>query len=279
MAASTTTITNNLKIYLIENLYDEFEIIVRDKPPVAPLVKLHTYIGVDNRLLILFNKSVATNKEKEIVIREEDRERFIEIRRAQGLDENELIEFSGDDIIKKYQILRTRTPPKNYGDFKDAYLVEEDTLLDEIGSQERANAASYTDKIKPNTRYYYTFRCIDIHDQISNPTEVYQVEIINEGGTIYPLIRPYEFPQEEEGRKTKDLKRFLMIRPSVLQSFMSIKTENMQNYEQLGNDGIQLGIKENSVQNKTYKMRLVSKNSNKVYDINFSFGKTIKIVE
>lgn len=279
MSEATVNIKNNIKIYLIENLYDEFEIVVRDKPPVPPLVRLHSYVGIDNKLLILFNKSVATSKANEIIIREGDRERFLEIRAAQGLEESELIEFSGDDVIKKYQILRTTKPPKKYQDFGDSYLMEEDTTLEEIGSQRRSNAASHVDTIRPNTKYYYTFRCIDIHDQISNPSEVYEVEIINEAGTIYPIIRPYEFPEEEEGQKTKDIKRFLMIKPNALQSYMTIDTKNVSDYKQIENSRIKLGIKENSVQDKIYKLRLISKNSNKVYDINFSFGKITKIIE
>ena len=124
MSEATVNIKNNIKIYLIENLYDEFEIVVRDKPPVPPLVRLHSYVGIDNKLLILFNKSVATSKANEIIIREGDRERFLEIRAAQGLEESELIEFSGDDVIKKYQILRTTKPPKKYQDFGDSYLMD-----------------------------------------------------------------------------------------------------------------------------------------------------------
>jgi hypothetical protein len=195
------------------------------------------------------------------------------------LEEGEEIEFSGDDLIKKYQIMRTTTPPKNYRDFSNATLLEESTSLGEINIDSRANAASYVDTIKSNTKYYYIFRCVDIHDQISNPTEVFQVEIINDAGSIYSKIEPYSFPKDENKQSTKDLKRFLMIKPNALQRYMELQYEDLETYEQFTESKIRIGVKQNSILNKKYKLRVVSKNTNKVYDINFSFGKTVKFDE
>jgi len=157
-------------------------------------------------------------------------------------------------------------------------MFEDETLLDEAGINRRSNSASFIDKIKPNIKYYYTFRCVDIHGQISNPSEVYEVEIVNESGAIYSNIVPYEFPKEEQGETTKKFKRFLMIKPNALQSYMDID-EEIQNYKDYERMGIKLGIKDDSIIDKKYKMRIVSKNSDKVYDINFSFGKIVKIIE
>jgi hypothetical protein len=103
---------NYIKLFLVENVYDQFEAKVTDKPPIHPQVQIKPYIGVDNRITFLFNKASATVKQEEIIIKEEDRAVFDTARRAQNLTENELIEFSGDDLVKKYQIFRTTTPPK-----------------------------------------------------------------------------------------------------------------------------------------------------------------------
>lgn len=273
---------NEIKLFLVENVYDQFEAKVTDKPPIHPQVQIKPYIGVDNRITFLFNKASATVKQEEIIIKEEDRLVFDVARRAQNLNDDELIEFSGDDLVKKYQIFRTTTPPKNYRSFVDADMKEQSTLLDETNPNLRTNASSFEDKIKPNTKYYYTFRCVDIHDQISNPTIVYQVEIVNENGTIFPIIEEYKFPEREDYQETKNIRRFLMLRTDVLQEYLSVLSEgvgNINDFENNGQNLVQLGIKEKSPYGKLYKMRLVSKNTKKVYDINFKFGKTIEKIE
>ena len=43
----------------------------------------------------------------------------------------------------------------------------------------------------PNTKYYYTFRCVDFHGAFSNPTSIYEVEMVDDGGSVYPLINSY----------------------------------------------------------------------------------------
>ena len=42
--------------------------------------------------------------------------------------------------------------------------------------------------IYKNKTYYYIFRSIDVHKNISNPTYVYQVTLRDDGGAVYPEI-------------------------------------------------------------------------------------------
>ena len=41
-----------------------------------------------------------------------------------------------------------------------------------------ATAASKVDDIEPNKKYYYTFRAIDNHGNVSNPSSVYEIEMV-----------------------------------------------------------------------------------------------------
>ena len=80
------------------------------------------------------------------------------------------------------------TKPKSYQDFKNGYVKIAETDVNPFTAQS-ATAASFIDSIEPNKKYYYTFRAVDVHDKISNPSPVYQVEIINDNGTILPISR------------------------------------------------------------------------------------------
>lgn len=278
-----TEIKNQIKLYLIENIYDQFEARIMDLPPIFPQVKIHTFIGVDNQIMFLFNKNIGTVKQREVIIKQTDLQVFTKSRISQDLDFEQELEFGGDDVIKKYQIFKTAIPPESYKSFDNATLIEKSTLSSAASDPtKRPSSASYLDKIRPNTKYYYTFRCIDIHDHISNPTPVYQVEIINENGTIYPIVQEYKFPERQDYQETKNVKRFLMIKTDALQDYMQIKSDGitkMQDFLSNKDNNINLGIKEIKPYGKMYKLRLVSKSSKKVYDFELKFGKTIETIE
>lgn len=270
--ANEKTLKNDIKLYMIENLYDEFQAKVNDKPPLRPEVSLIPFKDVDNKMLILLNGNTIETEEEEVIIKEEDRVAFKRTREAQNLREQDLISFGGDDTIKKYQIFFTTKPPQNYQDFKNAEMVEISTMIDTARPDIRITATSYIASLVPNKKYYYTFRCIDIHDHLSNPTLVYEIEIINESGTIYPMIKEWKFPKiKGERDATKEFRRFIMVKPQILQEILRVDTSGVQTKEKLLEKIEHLGTQQVSIWEKKYKMRIVSKNTGKIYDINFGF--------
>lgn len=275
------SIKNYPKLFLVENIFDQIEAKVKDRPPVSPLVNIHSYKDIDNQVLFLLGKSSNTIKKKEIIIKQGDAEIFEQVRRAQNLSDTDLIEFSGDDIIKKYEIFRLESTPRSYSDFEKAKVTEVSTLLDPADPDKRSDAVFFRDMIVPNKKYYYTFRCTDIHDQISNPTEIYEVKMINETGTIFLLWDIFKFGEQNDKQASKSMKRFLMIKPDFLQETFAIEPGNSKNKEELGQK-ITTDVyssQDKSIWNKKYKLRLVSKSTNKVYDVNFKFGVETKIIE
>lgn len=277
---NANSIENDIRPLVVENIYDEFDSRVTDKPPVPPEVTIKTFKDTDNKILFLLNRGTSTFKAKEIPILETDLASFEKAKEVQKLEEDELIEFSGDDILEKYQIFKTTTPPKSYEDFSTAEVIEINTAYDKTNPNHRVVAGSHLDRMRPNIKYYYTVRCVDIHQQISNPGIVYEVEIVNDNGMVFPIIREWKFPEPDQKMPSKSFKRFLMIKPSSLQTFLNID-ETTENIEQLVSDPnrIKIGEADEAVWNKTYKMRIVSKNTKKIYDVKFSFDTKKQIIE
>lgn len=274
-------VANYPKLFLVENIFDQIESKVTDRPPKYPTVKIYSYKDVDNQVLFLLEKSSGTIKAKEISIKQEDNEKFAQIRQSQNLSNEDLIEFSGDDIIKKYELFRLESPPKTYQDFEKGKRIEIDTMLDPLRPEKRVSSVHIKDRIVPNKKYYYTFRCTDIHDQISNPSEIYEVTMINETGTIYMLFDIFKFQQQKDKEASKALKRFVMIKTDFLQETFEIDPGESKNKNELVQK-IKTDIyssQNKSIWNKKYKLRLVSKSTNKVYDINFKFDVETKIIE
>jgi hypothetical protein len=137
-----------------------------------------------------------------------------------------------------------------------------------------ATSVSLVDNISPNTKYYYTFRSIDVHDNRSNPTDVYVIELVEYDGMIFFNQSIYKFGDIDYNnvKTTKSFKRYFQINPNFIQS--------MINYEETFPDGngssaflansVVVGRADTSVWDKRFKMRITSKNSGKKFDINFT---------
>tara|TARA_R110002124_G_scaffold216590_1_gene382344 strand:- start:35 stop:466 length:432 start_codon:yes stop_codon:yes gene_type:complete len=140
------------------------------------------------------------------------------------------------------------TAPQSYSDF-DLYRQIDQEFFEE--------------SVLPNTKYYYTFRAIDDHGHISNPTPVYEVELIDEKGAVKPIIRLYDMTPPKNKTTVKACQKYIYVKPALQQLYFS-------------NDLGANGIFSDETTKKKYKLRLTSKGSGKKIDINFSFRKEIK---
>ena len=62
------------------------------------------------------------------------------------------------------------------------------TLDPDDPSGNYARSFDFIDDIQPNVNYYYTFRMGDVHENVSNPTEIYRVRIDSlEAGSYYVI--------------------------------------------------------------------------------------------
>lgn len=277
-SANQISLYNELPMYVIENVYDQFDTAVYDSPPTQPEVFVYPFNRTDDMIAFSLNKNGGRVKQQEVALFTQDQQIFNNIRRYQNLDPDEMIEFGGDDIIKKYEIFRMEEKPESYEDFAENLLTEVDTVIDTTDPRSRVSSTLYYDNIESNKKYYYMFRAIDIHDNVSNPSKMFQVEIINEHGTVYPLISEYKF-EEKSKQITKSFKRFILIEPEFEQQLLNIDTQDVQNIQQL-EQKIHLGTPNlDSMIDKRYKIRVRSKQTNKIYDINFSFGLNKEIIE
>ena len=167
--------------------------------------------------------------------------------------------FDTTDDIRAVQIFRTTQPPKKYTDFRNNLYA--------ILNLNSLTSTSFIDTLQQNIVYYYTFRSIDIHNAFSNPTEVFQVEIKNNDGAIYPIISIYDMQKIEEFQYQKSMKKYLSISPSVL----------FTEFQKLEDNKIQIGSQtDNSLWNQKFKIRVTSKKSGKQFDINLTLNKQVR---
>jgi len=239
---------------------------ILDNAPVFPNANIVPFKGVNNRVLINLSANIGSYELDPIIITSADDSFAKQYREARGLTGKDPILYESDDPVSKFEVYRSMDPPLSYSSFSNKLLT--------TVSSAYATSVSLIDNISPNTKYYYTFRSIDVHDNRSNPTDVYVIELVEYDGMIFFNQSIYQFGDIEYNnvKTTKSFKRYFQINPNFIQS--------MINYEETFPDGngssafladsVVVGRADTSVWDKRFKMRITSKNSGKKFDLNFT---------
>ncbi len=253
----------NIEVYLKENnffyknnLFSDKSVVV-DDPPTPVDVNIVPYIGAPNNLLFMFNTQDTTIIDEPISILQNDINYFTKVRHKQRPSKKSIL-FQSISDVTSVQIYRTNRIPKSYRDFSNSLY----NVLNFNGD----SATTFIETLQQNVKYYYTFRSVDVHGNISNPSDVFEVKIINNDGAIYQIITPYYFEQNTKLNMEKSFKKYLTIDPSIIQQQLTIDDEGKP----------QLGI-DNGFWSNNFKVRVISKESGKAFDINLNFTK--KIIE
>jgi len=255
-------------------------VVVLDKPPTAPDVEFLPFKDINNKVRFILNPTMANEFHVPIIIDEIDNAIYSKIREAQGVGPENLIEFDGDSAPDAYVIYRVDNPPTDYTDFAGSRRFVS-TLISERGAprQKRSVTAVFDDNVQPNRKYYYCFRALDKTTGIlSNPTKVFEMELISVDAAILPRFKEYDF-NNSKFEKEINFKRYLKIKPSTVQEMLktskffnpddSLKTSNeVLNIPFVG-DG-------DSVFGKNFKAEIVSTKTGRKIFINFKFTRELR---
>lgn len=228
-----------------------------DYPPMDPEMELIPYIGIDNQIKISLNTSTGKKTIPAISFSAAEETKNDELRLAQDKDiTSDLLTFQTDEPADSMEIYKLDFKPRSYNDF----IGNSVTNLSTNGSA----GVSYVDTIEPNKKYYYIARAIDFHRNISNPTVIYELEIINDNGLIIPFIKVVDFDKDENDKEQiKSFKRYVKIQPNLVHRLVNTQKTNSNN--------IDLGSLNVSPWNRKFKLRLTSKSTGKKIDVNFTF--------
>jgi|10_taG_2_1085330.scaffolds.fasta_scaffold00052_7 hypothetical protein len=264
---------------------------VVDDPPPPPEVHLVPYKGKDDRVLFNINNSfgefVAPGVPIEVDGDNNDLDKFSRVRETQGNLRNdrgqEVVRFTGDDIAKEFQIYRLEHWPSSYEEFAGAEL--ETSPLDTTYRGSRYDSRSLVDYIEPNKYYYYTARTVDYHGFISNPTELYEVRMVNNDGIIMPSIRIVPLAPSGLTRiPSRDMRRYIQIAPNYANQMitpdqLATVLEGVpmpESTKDIDLQDIEVGMNIPSVWGRTFKLRFTSRATGRKFDVNLGVNLTKK---
>ena len=266
-------------VRLIQVPYAEFDGRVMDAPPIWPDVNVIQYRNHNNKVLFFFRGNVGNYKLDPIPIETSDYADIINLAEAQKLRGRDPMEFKSDDQARVFEIFRMNKKPSSYSEFEDFKLaeVESDLFPD---PKKSATSAAFVDDIVPNKKYYYIFRTVDVHGHTSNPTPIYEIEIVDHDGGPVLVTKVFQLKKEKEPPQmaTKKAKKYIYITPNGDQLEINkeksklIIPDSGENVQEVPpaviNGGAKLGIKEETVWGKKYKIRVSSKKTGRKIDFN-----------
>ena len=246
-----------------------------DRPPVPPFVDIVPFKNNSQQILINFNgqtdkifpsKDVDVNDQDNSIpyigIEPGDTELFENIRKAQMLENFDLpeghVEFASEgEDLESFQVFRTTDEP----DARNLYAAFTGKKITDVV---KVFGQAYTDTIRPNVNYYYTFRAVDKQGNVSNPTEVYKVYISEDKGQVVPSIRAFKPRRPRNQKDNKVMRKFIQVSPYILQTTAAASEEK-------------IGTLPEKTLGSKFKLRVTSKDTGRSVDLNLTF-KAAKIV-
>ena len=147
--------------------------------------------------------------------------------------------------------------------------------LKEIGTNYTYPDAFFYDRIKTNTKYYYTFRVITAQGPPGQLSEIYEVQMVDDGGYKYSLFKTLfqeDLVEETYIEPSKPFKKLLQLQPNLSHLIMNTEHIDFDDSAQTQLSDLIVGTAEDEIWDKTFKIRLISKKTAKKVDINVTYN-------
>jgi len=243
-------------------------------PPMPPDVDVISYKGVSNRLMFFFKSHIGQKLEAPISFNDDqslDNRQFLLHEKTSNDGE---VLYSTVEGISFVEVYRMRKKPENIMQFSNNLFDTISTDVDAV-SDMTASSVGKIIKQKPNEKFYYMFRAVGSHGEVSNPSPVYEIELYNDGGAAYPIVRIVDLEKTSHRTKTKTFRNLLRITPKIAQSAVNeVQSGLISEDGTLGNaiaQNITLGLESEPLFGKRFKVRLTSKKTGKKIDLNIDF--------
>ena len=247
-----------LKIKIADHMHT-----VEGVAPTTPEVTFLNSSSAEKKIRIYLEPSIHETAEDFIDILDSDAESQSKAMKDNlGKTKHKL----GKDFLD-FQVFKSLKKPTSYKDL-------EDSLFAIVTGTDRSSSEVFEMFLTPNIKHYFTFRARNNFNLFSNPTPIYEVELIHDSDESKIISKTVDL-KEQEDERYREFGRFLRIYPAFDQLLL---TEFNPNQESVGetiifnNKQYYVGDTEDPIWGKKFKFRIKSKNTGKVLDINVDFN-------
>jgi hypothetical protein len=255
----TMTSTPSYKYAVVD--FDEDRVKVTPKIPLPPFVSFHNENNEENSVKIYLSLKNGSEKAGYIPVLETDEDFISDIQTDEGL-----YDFEYEMQDGKFEVYRLSEMPKSYQSFSGAKILD-------VRNNISTTDVVFKENVVANKKYYFMFRSINAIGVASNPSPVYEVELIKMASTSKVAVEVVSM-EDQKPHMDKTFKNLLQIKPAFEQDIFDDQSEQVQQlstFKKKIND-LTLGTATDKVWGKKFKIRVKSKDTGKIIDLNVKFN-------
>ena len=206
------------------------------------------------------------------LIKESDKQMKDNYLNSKELFEDQYVDNYSRSAARYLEMYRISKKPTSFYDFGRNLVSRIDLRI----PGETYNLKDYVavDKIVPNKTYYYLFRFINENGMPSWPSPIIETQLVNDGGYIYSLFEHLdtaEFIQDPFENPSTSFKKLVHIEPNIQQLQFDTSAADFSLPANTQLNAVKLGVSDEKLWDKKFKVRLTSKKTGKKIDLNITY--------
>ena len=136
------------------------------------------------------------------------------------------------------------------------------------------SSTDFRDRIKTNHKYYYLFRFVNEQGIPGQLSEIYETELVNDGGykyAVFNILFESDLGEEVFVNPIKPFKKVIQLQPNVSQLLLDSSEADFDNFAIDEAENISVGSAGDPIWDQTFKLRLTSKKTGKKIDFNVTY--------
>jgi len=263
----------SLKIVEVPIQEKTFKIL--DNPPNDLIATPHHLKDQSNRLAFFLSYDTFSPNQVPypIALTPQDDQNKADYLVANDLAEDDFTQSESVSMAETFEVYRLSRMPTSYQDFENNLRKSIDLRILKQGRIKLD--AMFMERVRPNQKYYYTFRAINENGIAGEFTPIFEAELINDGGYIYGnfnQLTAEDLVTDNISEPLMSFKKLFNVVPNIQHLLMQSNDADFSDsaFSQVGKFG--LGTAEDKIWGKTFKLRLTSKKTGKKIDLNIKFN-------
>ena len=245
---------------------------VLDNPPNQPAVKPFQLVDASQTIGYDIEYETFAEESYPTTISSADAALKFEYLNARDLLEEDIINFESVSQQRYIQVYRISKMPKEFEDFDNNLISTIDLKIKDSGFN--LSYAIFYDMIKTNHKYYYVFRVLNENLIPGHLSEIYEAELIDDGGYVYSnfdILFEEDLREDIFTNPSIPFKKLIQLQPNMSQISFNDNTVDYEDTAQGQLDKMTLGNVDDLIWDRTFKIRLTSKKTGKKIDLNVTY--------
>ena len=263
----------SLKIVEVPIQEKTFKIL--DNPPNDLIATPHHLKDQSNRLsfFLSYDTFSPDTVPYPVALTPQDDQNKADYLAANDLAEDSFTQSESVSMAETFEVYRLSRMPTSYQDFENNLRKSIDLRILKQGRIKLD--AMFMERVRPNQKYYYTFRAINENGIAGEFTPIFEAELINDGGYVYGnfnQLTAEDLVTDNISEPLMSFKKLFNVVPNIQHLLMQSNDADFSDsaFSQVGKFG--LGTAEDKIWGKTFKLRLTSKKTGKKIDLNIKFN-------